>query len=70
MGYRSRIDPGDALADKEYEEQLKVDSTPNKVCSWCQEEITSDQPTSKCCDGEVMHFGCAAQADDGDDMIG
>lgn len=38
----------------------------NKICSWCDEEILPNQPKSKSYDGEVMHFGCAAQADDGD----
>ncbi len=69
MGYISRIDPGDELSEKEYEDQLKIDSQPiNKICSWCQEKITSDQPTSKCYDGEVMHFNCAAECDDPDEF--
>lgn len=36
------------------------------VCSWCGEQILVRQPTSKSYDGEVMHFGCADEADEAD----
>ena len=35
-----------------------------KKCSWCEEPVLEGQITSKAYDGEIMHFGCAAQADD------
>ena len=34
------------------------------VCSWCGEQILAEQLTSKCCDSETMHFGCACEADE------
>ena len=37
-----------------------------QLCSWCGEQILVGQYTSKSYDGEVMHFGCACEADDAD----
>lgn len=37
-------------------------------CSWCGEQIEVGQPTSYAFDGELMHFGCACEADDIDDF--
>lgn len=33
------------------------------TCSWCGEQIEPGQLTSKCSTGEIMHFGCACEAD-------
>ena len=48
----------------------KPDGTQDEIianCSWCNSPILDGQPVSQSYDGEVMHFGCAAQADDPND---
>lgn len=38
----------------------------DRKCSWCGDPILENQPTSRICDGDILHFGCACEADDPD----
>jgi len=47
--------------------QIKVSQKDeSKICSWCGDPVLDSQPKSQANDGEIMHFGCACQADDAD----
>jgi len=54
---------------KNLEQKEEIHNKEEKICSWCMNPVLIGEPLGESYDGEIMHFGCAAQADDPDDIF-